>query len=135
MTLTHDAPTARPSVAAPPSTGRTVTVSVRGVPVTVPCPDWCIGHDPDENLMELADLGHNGAAVTLPVPTFSGGTAHILGAYLAHYPFEAADCPYLLLDAGGKCDFVPLPRAAALAFADQLVAHADRLRALVGQLA
>jgi hypothetical protein len=124
----------------PPS--RTVTVLVRGVPVTVPCPEWCVGHDPDENLVELGDLDHCGEAVSLAVPTYSGSTTRVLGAFLAHYPFED-DEPrgdgtgrreYLAVDAGHGDDLVYLRKAAALAFADQFIAHGTEIQRLALQM-
>ncbi|MEV0779217.1 hypothetical protein [Streptomyces sp. NPDC050428] len=104
--------------------------------MTVPDPEWCV--DPhNESYAALDDVAHRGAAISVSVPRFGGGTAEVLCAAVHQWPFARDDdrgLPYLALDADGSGEVTSLHRSAALAFADQLVAHADQLRARCGLL-
>jgi hypothetical protein len=126
------APAPAPSVTLP----RTVTLTVRGVPVSVPCPDWCTV-DHSGGLAFLEDLAHYGTGQALMVPAYGGGSERELVVRLAQWPFsevEAERSPYLMLSsAAGTC--TPLDATLAESVAAGLEAHAARLRAMSGQLA
>jgi len=117
---------------------RRVTVSVIGRPVTVDCPTWCTAPH-TETLVSLDDLCHEGEQTALAAPTWTAGeprTVQILAANLAQYPFSrGTDAePHLLLDAADDGEAAELHPARALAFADQLDAHAAQIRRLARQL-
>lgn len=112
-----------------PSSGRTATAVLRGAPIPVRCPDWCVTDHANQELTFIADLSHEGGPISLPVPTFSGPDEHVLRARLCWWPFADDDKgPYLALEADGGGDCAELPAAAATAFSDQVVAHAERIR-------
>ncbi|MGW7604461.1 DUF6907 domain-containing protein [Streptomyces antimycoticus] len=115
---------------------RKVTVTVQGRQTTVDCPAWCILGHSGERLADLSDLYHEGETIALAAPQFDGRT-EVLAASIRQDPFYMdADerLPYLSLDAAGDGSDASLPPSAALAFADQLVAHAERIRAEVAKL-
>lgn len=111
---------------------RRVTVDVRGQAVTVDCPPWCVASHA-ETLVALSDLCHEGEPAALAAPTYSAGaprTTQVLTARVMQYPFSVGPDarPMLALDAADDGETAELPASAALAFADQLVAHAERIR-------
>lgn len=112
---------------------RKATVRVRGIAVMIDCPPWCVTDHSAENLAFLEDLSHYGAPIALTVPMFGGGTEKVLIAHLALWPFDGKGA-YLALDADNSGEVSNLFEPAALAFADQLVAHAERIRAEVAKL-
>ncbi|MBI0296303.1 hypothetical protein JBE04_17990 [Streptomyces sp. PRKS01-29] len=90
----------------------------------------------NEDLAFLEDLSHEGEEIALAAPEF-GGVTEVLVASIRQWPFvndEDRGLPYLGLDATGEGDVAALGRSAALAFADQLVAHATEIRRLAGVL-
>lgn len=120
---------------AAPATSNTATVIVRGEPVVVPCPSWCT--DPHaEQYVFLDDVSHHGDPLHLAAPTYDGAD-RVLVARLSQWPF-AADAktqqPFLSLDAAGDGECAELGAMAALAFADQLVVHADRIRHMAREI-
>lgn len=129
-------PTVAPAAYTAPSMGRTVTAVLRGAEIPVHCPDWCRTDHAGQDLAFIADLSHEGEPVSLPVPTFSGTDEHVLRARLCWWPFADDDKgPYLALEADGGGDCAELPAAAAIAFTDQVVAHAERIRQMAAALA
>lgn len=129
-TVSFTVPTPAVLVAAPQHhpTSRQVRATVRGVPLTVDCPDWCTD-DHSEDLRDIEDLVHSSGTSHVLVPQFAGGAEVSLQATLIHYPFgsDSGNRPYLGLTDDGSCETAALGRVAALAFADQLVAHAARI--------
>lgn len=131
---TAPAQTAVPTVTpTPPPSPRLVAAVVRGQRIAVPCPDsWCVRDHSKEDLAFLEDLSHEGEEIALAAPEFNGVT-EVLVASIRQWPFvndEDRGLPYLGLDATGEGDVANLQKGAALAFADQLVAHAARIRQL-----
>jgi hypothetical protein len=53
--------------------------------VTLPEPAWCIGHD-DDPVGYLADITHNGPAITADATTAQHGRLHILEARITQAP-------------------------------------------------
>lgn len=128
-------PTVAPTADTTPSAGRLVTAMLRGAPIPVNCPDWCVTCHADQDLAFIADLSHEGGPISLPVPTFGGPDEHVLRARLCWWPFADDDKgPYLALEADGGGDCAELPAAAAVAFSDQVVAHAERIRQVAAAL-
>lgn len=121
-----------PTVPVLPSPARTVAVLIKGLPVLVPEPDWCVS-DHDGDHISLDDVSHYSASISATAPLFGGGTVDTLSAAIYQWPFGSEGRePYLGLDPDGDGNVTPLAAAAALAFADQLVAHAGRLRTMAG---
>ncbi|WP_221890340.1 DUF6907 domain-containing protein, partial [Streptomyces sp. WAC05858] len=119
----------------PPSTSpRLVAAKVQGQRIAVPCPDWCVVDHAAEDLAFLEDLSHACEAATLPVRQFDGSVEQVLTAQLVQWPFAREGEAYLSVDADGSGECNQYTAPAALAFADQLVAHAERIRRLVGTL-
>ncbi|OMI34421.1 hypothetical protein SPAR_36596 [Streptomyces sparsogenes DSM 40356] len=87
-----------------------------------------------QDLAFLEDLSHAGEAVTLPVRQFDGSVEKVLAAQVVQWPFARESEPYLSVDADGSGECNQYAEPAALAFADQLVAHAERIRCEVGKL-
>lgn len=116
---------------------RRVSVMVAGAPVVVDCPSWCVSPH-DEDVVALGDVDHYGPAVALPAPTFSRWeprTVDVLSVAVAEYPFmPGGPRTVLVLDANGDGETAELGPDAALAFADQLVAHAAEIRRQVRTL-
>lgn len=132
---TAPAQTAVPTVTPPPpSSPRLVAAVVRGQRSPVPCPPWCVVDHAAEDLAFLEDLSHAGEAVALPVRQFDGSVELILAAQVVQWPFAREGEAYLSVDADGSGECNQYAATAALAFADQLIAHAEKIRRLVGTL-
>lgn len=128
-------PASVPAVTPPPSP-RLVAAVVRGQRIAVPCSEWCVKDHAAEDLAFLEDLSHEGEEIALAAPEFNDVT-EVLVASIRQWPFvndEDREQPYLGFDATGAGDVANLQKSAALAFADQLVAHAERIRRLAGAL-
>jgi hypothetical protein len=121
------------SVTSPPSP-RLVAAVVRGQRIPIPCPPWCVVDHAAEDLAFLEDLSHAGEAAALPVRQFDGSVEEVLAAQLVQWPFAREGEAYLSVDADGSGECNQYRAAAALAFADQLIAHAEKIRRLVGAL-
>ncbi|MDX3230581.1 DUF6907 domain-containing protein [Streptomyces sp. ME19-01-6] len=138
MTVLHDVPTQQtsaPVTPTPPSASpRLVAAVVRGQRIAIPCPPWCVVDHAAEDLAFLEDLSHAGEAATLPVRQFDGSVEEVLVAQLVQWPFTREGEAYLSVDADGSGECNQYAAPAALAFADQLVAHAEKIRRLVGAL-
>ncbi|MEU1663603.1 hypothetical protein ABZ547_08305 [Streptomyces sparsogenes] len=136
MTVAHDVPTQQSSVPAvtPPSSPRLVAALVRGQRIAIPCPSWCVVNHSAQDLAFLEDLSHASVAVTLPVRQFDGSVEEVLAAQVVQWPFAREGEPYLSVDADGSGECNEYRGPAGLAFADQLVAHAERIRRLVSAL-
>lgn len=113
---------------------RMVTAFVRGVPVAIECPrEWCMVDHGTENPRHLEDVRHEGARVQMAMPLYNGGTETVMVGRLVQWPFatdEDGDRVYLAIDPDGSGEVSSLYREAALAFADQLAAHAADIRRL-----
>jgi hypothetical protein len=132
---TAPAQTAVPTVTPTPSLSpRLVAAVVRGQRIVVPCPSWCVVDHAAEDVAFLEDLSHAGEAAALPVRQFDGSVERILAAQVVQWPFAREGEAYLSVDADGSGECNQYRAAAALAFADQLVAHAEKIRRLVGAL-
>lgn len=112
----------------------TATAILRGAEVPITCPSWCRKDHAAENLIYLDDLSHEGETISLPTPQFGAPDVHVLRGKLAQWPFTRTPEPYLCLEATDDGECAELQPAAALAFADQLSAHAARLRHLAATL-
>lgn len=141
MTVAHDVPTQQPPVPSvtptSPSSPRLVPAIVRGQRVAVPCASWCVVDHSRQRLASLEDLYHEGEMLALVAPEFDG-LAEVMVTAIRQDPFhkDADGClPYLGFDATGEGDPVSLQPEAALAFVDQAIAHFERVRAQVQQLA
>ena len=129
-------PTVAPATQTAPSEGRTVTAVLRGAPIPLQCPAWCVTSHAATDLMYIEDLSHEGEPISLPAPVYRGPDTPVLRARLCWWPFADDDRgPYLALEAtdDGECE--EMPAAAALAFADQVVAHAQNIRRMATTLA
>ena len=140
MSVLHDVPTQQssvPTVTPPSSSPCLVAAVVRGQRIAVPCPSWCVVDHAAENVISLDDFSHDGAPISLRVPV-RGAAERVLIARLSQWPFasdEAGRAAYLRLEGTDDGEVANLPTSAALAFADQLVAHAEGIRRLAGALA
>lgn len=107
---------------------------VGGHRIAVECPVYCTVDHTATNTRFLADLFHAGDRVAVSAPV-NEHTEDVLVGQLVEYPFTDAPAPVLALDATGSGETAELSASAALAFADQLVAHAERIRGLAARLA
>lgn len=116
---------------------RMVAAFVRGVPVAIDCPQqWCTVDHAAENPRHLEDVRHEGARVPMAMPLYNGGTETVMVARLVQWPFatdEDRGRVCLAVDPDGSGEDAALYREAALAFADQLAAHAADIRRLAQQ--
>ncbi|MEU2789062.1 hypothetical protein [Streptomyces sp. NPDC007100] len=132
-----DAPVPFTSTPAAEALPRLSATSVRGVPVRVECPSWCVTDHAAEDLAFPDDLHHYGPAVGVTVPVFGGGTETVMVAHLALWPAakdgDVEEGTYVAMDVDGSGEVSPLHRDAALALADQLDAHAASIRRLALQ--
>ena len=109
------------------STG-TVTVLVRGQQVTIDCPPWCT-HPHTEVYRSLEDVWHEGREVSLALP---GSSEQVVGAQISSWPFAgdpntASAYMSVFLQGADYLEFTP---AQAIAFADQMMACAEDIRAM-----
>ncbi|MFH8590689.1 DUF6907 domain-containing protein [Streptomyces rimosus] len=111
-----------------------VCVSVRGVPVRVECPSWCVTDHATEPVSTVADIFHYGHAVKLTMPVYGGRTETVLVAHLALWPAvgcgDEEEGTYVAVDVDGSGEVSPLYRESALTLADRLEAHATHIRLL-----
>ncbi|GAA2629866.1 DUF6907 domain-containing protein [Streptomyces axinellae] len=105
---------------------------VNGAPLRLECPDWCSVDHVAADPFHLADVFHASDQIALPAPA-GRSTEDVLVAWLTEYPFVDGGGPVLALDAAGD-ETAELSAGAALAFADQLVAHAGALRQLAARV-
>ncbi|MER7151244.1 DUF6907 domain-containing protein [Streptomyces lydicus] len=116
--------------ASPTRTEGTITALIRGQHVTVDCPPWCT-HPHTEAYRSLEDVSHHGDAISLTVPTHQG-VEQALTARISSWPFAGdpdTEKPFIAFDAVGD-EVAQLTPEAALAAADQTIAHGYALRAL-----
>lgn len=114
---------------------RTVPALVDGARVEIPCPtSWCTVDHAAENPRSLEDVSHSSERVAVSAPV-GQHSEDVLVGQLVSFPFTDAPAPVLALDATGSGETAELSASAALAFADQLVAHAGRLRELAARMA
>ncbi|RPE34766.1 DUF6907 domain-containing protein [Kitasatospora cineracea] len=117
------------------SASRQVTVHTSDCgPVTISCPAWCAGrHQTGE---QLVDLGHASNDIELLVET-ERGRVELLHLLFGSYPFSTRPADRGLVVAvhlGG--DYFDFHDDAALyRLADEVAAHAIRIRAVARQLA
>lgn len=114
-----------------------VTVSVRGVPVTIDEPAWCEGHD-DGPYSNLEDLVHYSLSAELPIPQPDGSTLPGVAVHLTQWPFATPDGnnrPHMSVDDDGTGATTALNSVAGLAFADRVRAYADEVERMARQLA
>lgn len=112
---------------------RMVTVRlVDGGEVTVPEPDWCLGHR--EAAASLPDLVHDGREIGLRVRT-RRGEVRVLQAALAAYPFAtdpARRGPLGTVLLGDQ--WFEMGPAELVGLAEGLTGYAGQLRAMAGKL-
>lgn len=116
----------------PIRTNDSATILVRGQQVTVDCPPWCT-YPHAEAYRSLEDVSHHSDAISLTVPSYQG-VEQVLTARVSSWPFAgdpATERPFVAFDAVGD-EVAQLSPEAALAAADQVIAHGHALRALVG---
>ncbi|GAA3617477.1 DUF6907 domain-containing protein [Streptomyces chitinivorans] len=128
---------AAPAIPGPRSeaAGRMVQARIGGALVTIPCPTWCVVDHVADDAAFIQDVSHHSLPISLPAPTFGGGqeqTEEILTADVSQWPFSSGHTaePFVSLDASGDSLCAELAPEALEAFADQLEAHADKLRQL-----
>jgi hypothetical protein len=112
----------------------TITVLVRGQRITVDCPSWCT-HPHTEAYRSLPDVSHHGDAISLAAPSHQG-VEQVLTARISSWPFAgdpATESPFVAFDAVGD-EVAQLTPEAALAAADQTIAHGYTLRALAATI-
>lgn len=135
MSVATTAPAVAMATATPAAPSRQVAVSVAGATVVVPCPIWCTDPHGDA-YWSLPDVSHHGASITLTAPTH-GGVEQALTARISSWPFAddpETTNPFIVFDAiGDEC--AQLAPTAALAVADQVIAHGYALRALASSVA
>lgn len=124
------------TVATLPASGpRHAAAVVQGSSVQVPCPSFCTADHDAGGPRPLADVAHSSDSEWVTAPVGVGGQQTVLEAFISQYPFSDDPAPVLALDATGSGEFAGMTAAQALAFADQLVAHADCIRRLAMQMA
>lgn len=107
---------------------RTVTLALlHGGLMTLPCPDWCVGH-PDPRPVHPVDVLHESADTELLMPS-GRGTVPVLAFGLAQAPYRLGDHEvYGTVDLGVEGP-VRLTPDEIRDLAAGLVEHAGRLRA------
>ncbi|MFG3136082.1 DUF6907 domain-containing protein [Streptomyces sp. NPDC048211] len=105
---------------------------IDGVRIFVECPAWCVEDHVAANQKFLADLDHGGEMVDLTLTDVDGEVQLLGHVQLSCEPGSSVPelrVPHLYVADGGGFDaFVPLDGAEA--FADGLVAAAERVRAM-----
>jgi len=127
MSVTQESP----AIPVPATAPRMVAVIVQGTEVCVPCPSWCVEDHAGARLVELADLAHFGAELSVQLPTFSGATESSITVHLASYPFSVRDDrnPHLsLVSPSGESTTLSADLAETVA--QGLERHAAMMRAL-----
>ncbi|GFE20076.1 DUF6907 domain-containing protein [Streptomyces nigrescens] len=137
MSVATTAPAVAMTTPTTSTPARQVAVTVRGATLLVPCPTWC-AEPHTEGYAFLEDVSHHSAPISLATPAYSGPAEQTLIARVSQWPFSrdgATARPYMSLDAMNDTDCAELDAVQAMAFADQLVAHATRLRAMAASIA
>lgn len=111
---------------------RLSATSVRGVPVHVECPSWCVTDHAAEDLAFLEDVHHYGPAVGVTVPVFGGGTETVLVAHLALWPADGKGV-YVVVNIDGSAfergrSCAPEGRDAPLLLQDAAILQSSRMR-------
>jgi len=119
-----------------PSGERLVPAFVRGRRIVVECPtEWCtVDHAArDEDFLE--DVSHMTDTVSVSAPVgLNHRRENVLEGFITESPFRGQHAMFAF-DAMGTGEFAMLSKVQALAFADQLVAHAAQIRALAATIA
>ncbi len=126
---------AAPAVPSQSAPSRQVAVKVAGATMVVPCPIWCT-HPHGEAYRSLEDVSHHGAPISLAAPTYDG-VEQVLTARVSSWPFAGdpeTTAPFIAFDAVGD-EVAQLAPTAALAVADQVIAHGYALRAMAASIA
>lgn len=113
---------------------RDATAVLRGAEIPVDCPVWCRTDHATDDLMFIEDLSHEGPAFALSVPRHSGPDEQVLRVRMAQWPFTRQPSAYLAIEAGDDGECAELRASAALAFADQITAHAETIRRMATEL-
>ncbi|MBB1252907.1 hypothetical protein H3146_05935 [Streptomyces sp. OF3] len=113
-----------------PAESRIVTASLRGARIPIECPTWCTISHAAVDLAHIEDLEHEGTPVSIRI----GCEERVMQVSLNQWPFSRQPEPHLAVEATYDSETEALPPAAALAFADQLAAHADTIRRLAATL-
>jgi len=116
-----------------PSGERLVPASVRGQIIRVSCPDWCVVDHAADDPNHIEDIDHKSEQVSLSAPV-GGHMESVLEAWLSAFPFSERGEARLALDVTGGGNPAELSAAEAVAFADQLVAHAAVIRSLAERM-
>jgi hypothetical protein len=119
---------------ASPSGERLVPASLNGQIVHVSCPDWCVVNHAADDPNHIEDIDHKSEQVSLSAPV-GGHMESVLEAWLSAFPFSEGGEARLALDVTGGGNPAGLSAAEAVAFADQLVAHAAVIRSLAERMA
>ncbi|MFB7555318.1 DUF6907 domain-containing protein [Streptomyces brevispora] len=107
---------------------------VGGKPIHIECADWCDLDHVYESQGHLVDVYHSGVSVDLMGPRMGEVPQPLLHARLHADTFgtdTARQAPYIVVD--DESDDFHMTPAQALEFADDLVAFADKVRALAAQ--
>lgn len=117
-----------------PGGERLVPASLRGQTIHVACPDWCVVDHAATDEHYLEDVSHLGKQLSMTAPVGLNGSEDVLVAHVSQWTFSGETHPYLALDATGSGEFSELTKVQALAFADQIVAHAAMIRSLAERM-
>ena len=121
----------------PPATAgtemRVVPALIDGQRVFIECPTWCTIDHVKENQKFLIDVWHSGEFADLTAPRRNGIPDLLAYARLGIDPFssnEAMQRPFLFVEDGSCAEGSYLDAEHADTFADNLVAFAEKIRAM-----
>ncbi|WP_329308374.1 DUF6907 domain-containing protein [Streptomyces microflavus] len=133
MTVAHDAPISSVPTPTQVAPFRLSPALVDGVKIWVECPNFCVEDHVASSVKHLADLDHGGEMVDVTLTDLDGEVQLLAHVQVSCEPGSSNPelrKPHLYVADGGGFDaFVPLDGADA--FADGLVAVAQKVRAMV----
>ncbi|MDH6610271.1 hypothetical protein M2164_005906 [Streptomyces sp. SAI-208] len=112
---------------------RIVPALIDGQRAWLECPAWCVIDHVRENQKFLVDVWHSGEFAGLEAPRLDDTPSLLAYARLGIDPFSADETmrrPFLFIEDGGSAEGSYLNAEHAETFADNLVAFAEKIRAM-----
>lgn len=112
---------------------RVVPALIDGQRVFIECFSWCMIDHVKENQKFLVDVWHTGEFADLEAPRRNGTPDLLAYARLGVDPFSSDDAmrrPFLFIEDGGSAEGSYMDAEHAEEFADNLVAFAEKVRAM-----
>jgi len=125
--------TVQPTADQSAASERIVPAIIDGQRAYLPCPPWCVIDHVRESQKFLVDVWHSGEFADLEAPRRDSSPMVMAYARLGVDPFSsdaAMRTPFLFVEDGGSAEGSYMDAEHAEQFADDLVAFAEKIRAM-----